>query len=137
MVDLDPLVWGLLALSTACFLAFALWPRSSAKVEVVRATGDDTPAPTVGTSLAPQTEQTAATTVVDNTPATSSIAPLARLTDMLRLRHRRGRCDWRMQDWRSTGGLAPWHCDTCGQTGYGSDGERPTSCKRALTAGRL
>jgi hypothetical protein len=31
----------------------------------------------------------------------------------------------------------PWHCATCGQIGYGSDGERPTSCKRALTAGRL
>ena len=41
------------------------------------------------------------------------------------LRRRRGRCDWRRQDWRSTGGLAPWHCATCGQTGYGSDGESP------------
>jgi hypothetical protein len=88
-------------------------------------------------AAAPVPEHTAATTVVDTTPATSDIAPLARLTDMLRLRRRRGRCDWWKQDWRSTGGLAPWHYTTCGQTGYGSDGERPTSCKKGLTAGRL
>ena len=47
--------------------------------------------------------------------ATSGDTALVRLTAMLRLRRRRGRCDWRRQDWRSTGGLAPWHCATCGQ----------------------
>lgn len=134
---MDPLVLGLLALSAECFVAFALWPRSSAKVEVVRATGDDTPAQAVGKAAASVPERTAETTIVDNTPATSSPAPLARLTDMLRLRRRRGRCNWRRQDWRSTGNPAPWHCATCGQTGYGADEERPTRCKRGLTAGKL
>jgi hypothetical protein len=30
MGDMDPLVLGLAVFSAACFLAFALWPRSSA-----------------------------------------------------------------------------------------------------------
>ena len=39
---MDPLVLGLAAFSAACFLAFALWPRSSPRgqLEVVRATDD-------------------------------------------------------------------------------------------------
>jgi hypothetical protein len=112
MVDQDHLVWGLLALSAACFLAFVLWPRPLAKVEVMSSADDDTPAPALGKAATPQPEHTAATTVVDNTPATSDAAPLARLTEMPRLRRRRGRCDWRRQEWRSTGGLAPWLCAT-------------------------
>jgi len=134
---MDPLVLGLAAFSAACFLAFALWPRPSAKVEVVHASDGDKPAPAFGRATTTQPEHMVATTVVDNTTTNSDAAPLARLTDMLRLRRCRRRCDWRRQDWRSTGGLAPWHCANCGQTGYGSDGERPTSCKRGLTAGRL
>jgi hypothetical protein len=135
---MDPLVLALAVFSAACFLAFALWPRSSPRGQlgVVRVTDDALPAPLVEKAAAPASEPLA-TTVVDNTPATTAERPLARLTEMLRLRRRRGRCDWRRQDWRSTGGLAPWHCATCGQTGYGSDGGRPTSCKRGLTAGRL
>ena len=135
---MDPLVLGLAVLSAACFLAFALWPRSSPRgqLEVVPAADDDPSAPVFGKVAAPAPEPVASA-VVDNTPPPSGDTPLVRLTEMLRLRRRRGRCDWRRQDWRSTGGLAPWHCATCGQTGYGSDGERPTSCKRALTAGRL
>jgi hypothetical protein len=108
MGDLDLLVWGLLALSAACFLAFALWPRSSPRgqLEVVPAADHAPRAASSGDTVAPNPEQTTTTTVVDNTPATSDAAPLARLTDMLRLRRCRGRCDWWKQDWRSTGGLA-------------------------------
>jgi hypothetical protein len=132
---MDPLVLGLAAFSAACFLASALWPRSSPRgqLDVVPA-ADDPPAEVLGKAAAPSPELVA-TTVVDNTPPPSGSAPLVRLTEMLR--RRRGRCDWRRQDWRSTGGLAPWYCATCGQTGYGSDDEGPTSCKQALTAGRL
>lgn len=45
MVDLDPLVWAVLALSAACFLAFALWPRSStrSRLEIVSAADDAQP----------------------------------------------------------------------------------------------
>jgi hypothetical protein len=105
---MDPLVLGLAVFSAACFLAFALWPRSSPRGqhEVVRATDYDPLAPVLGETAAPVPVHVAATTVVDNTPATPDDGPLARLTDMLRLRRRRGQCDWRRQDWRSTGGLA-------------------------------
>ena len=135
---MDPLVLGLAALSAACFLAFALWSRSSPRgqLEVVPAADDEPSSPNFEKVAIP-TSEPVATTVVDNTPAAQDETPLVRLTEMLRLRRRRGRCDWRRQDWRSTGGLAAWHCSTCGQTGYAADGERPTSCKRALTAGRL
>jgi hypothetical protein len=135
---MDPLVLGLAAFSAACFLAFALWPRSTPRgqLEVVPAADDAPPAPIFGEVATPAPEPVA-TAVVDNTPAAQGETPLVRLTEMLRRRRRRGRCDWRRQDWRSNGGLAAWHCATCGQTGYAADGERPTSCKRALTAGRL
>ena len=136
---MDPLVLALAIFSAACFLAFELWPRPSPRgqLEVVRAKDDTAPAPRFGEATAPVPEHAAATVLVDNAPATTDEGPLVRLRDMLRLRRRRGRCDWRRQDWRSTGGLAPLHCATCGQTGYGSDSERPSSCKRWLTAGRL
>jgi hypothetical protein len=129
---------GLAALSAVCFLTFALWPRSSPRgqLEVVRGSEDDPPAAVLGKAAAPAPEPIASA-VVDNTPPPTGDTPLVRLTEMLRLRRRHGRYDWRRQDLRATGGLAPWHCVTCGQTGYGSEGERPTSCKRALTAGRL
>ena len=135
---MDPLVLGLAVLSAACFLAFALWPRSSSRrqLEVVPAADDAPPVPIFGKAAASASEPVA-TAVVDNAPAAQSETPLVSLTEMLRLRRRRTRCDWWRQDWWSTGGLAAWHCATCGQTGYGADGERPTSCKRALTAGRL
>ena len=63
---MDPLVLGLAALSAACFLAFALWPRSSpgGQLGVVRAAEGDRPVPAHGKAPEP-----VATTVVDNAPA--------------------------------------------------------------------
>jgi hypothetical protein len=92
---MDPLVLGLAIFSAACFLAFALWPRSSPRgqLEVVHEADHAPRAASSGDAVAPKPEQTTTTTVVDNTPPVSDAAPLARLTDMLRLRRRRGRCD--------------------------------------------
>ena len=89
---MDPLVLGLAELSAVCFLAFALLLRSSPRgqLEVVPAADDATRAAKSGKVAAPVPEPVA-TTVVDNAPATSDAAPLARLTEMLRLRRRRGR----------------------------------------------
>ena len=45
MVDLDPLVWVVLALSAACFLAYALWPprTTRGRLEIVSAADDAQP----------------------------------------------------------------------------------------------
>jgi hypothetical protein len=50
MVDLDPVVLGLAALSGACFLAFALWPPSSPRgqLEAVPAADDSAPTSNLG-----------------------------------------------------------------------------------------
>ena len=111
---MDPLVLGLAALSAACFLTFALWPRSSPRgqLEVVRGSEDDPPAAVFGKAAAPAPKPVASA-VVDNTSPPSGDAPFVRLGEMLRLRRRRGRCDWWRQDRRSTSGPAPWHCATC------------------------
>ena len=95
---MDPLVLGLAALSAACFLAFALWPRSSPRgqLEVVPAADDGPSAPIFGKAAAPASEPVA-TTVVDNATAAQGDPPPVRLTETLRLRRRRGRCDWRRQ----------------------------------------
>ena len=95
---MDRLVLGLVALSAACFLAFALWPRSSPRgpLDVVRATDDHASMPIFGKATTPASKLVG-TTAVDNAKAAQGDPPLVRLTEMLRLRRRRGRCDWRRQ----------------------------------------
>ena len=67
---MDPLVLGLAIFSAACFLAFALWPRSSPRgqLEVVPVSYDAPPAPALGKAAAPASGPVA-TTVADNAPA--------------------------------------------------------------------
>lgn len=90
---MDPLVLGPAAFSAACFLACPLWPRSSPRgqLEVVPAADDTAPTSNLG-QAAVCVSESVASAVVDNTPATSQDAPLARLRDVLRFRRRRG---WR------------------------------------------
>ena len=92
---MDRLVLGLVALSAACFLAFALWPRSSPRgpLDVVRAADDGPSTPIFGKATTPASEPVA-TAVVDNAKAAQGVPPPVRLTETLRLRRRRGRCDW-------------------------------------------
>ena len=68
---MDPLVLGLAAFSAACFLTFAVWPRSSptGQLEVVRASEDDPPAAVIGKAAAPAHEHAIAATRVLRSPA--------------------------------------------------------------------
>ena len=52
---MDPLVLGLVVFSAACFLAFALGPRSTprSQIEVMRQADDGAPTPVFGKAAAP------------------------------------------------------------------------------------